>query len=41
MTVIRGERLDRTMLASLVERIERHSLSDVRLHSQVTELQRR
>ena len=38
MMVLRGERLDRTMSAYLVERIERQSLIDVRLHSQVTEL---
>ena len=38
MMVVRGERLDRTMSAYLVERIERDPLIDVRLHSQVTEL---
>ena len=35
---VRGERLDRTMSAYLVERIERHPLIDVRLRTQVTEL---
>lgn len=38
MMVVRGERLDRTMSAYLVERIERAPLIDVRLHSEVTEL---
>jgi thioredoxin reductase (NADPH) len=38
MMAVRGERLDRTLSAYLVERIERHPLIDVRLHSQVTEL---
>jgi thioredoxin reductase (NADPH) len=38
MMVVRGERLDRTMSAYLVERIGRHPLIDVRLHSQVTQL---
>ena len=36
--VVRGERLDRTMSAYLVERVERHPLVDVRLRAQVTEL---
>jgi thioredoxin reductase (NADPH) len=36
--VVRGERLDRSMSAYLVERIERHALIDVRLRTQVTEL---
>ena len=35
---VRGERLDSTMSAYLVERVERHPLIDVRLRSQVTEL---
>ena len=35
---VRGERLDRTMSAYLVERIEREPLVDVRLRSQVTEV---
>ena len=33
MMVVRGERLDRIMFAYLVERIDRHSVIDVRLHS--------
>jgi thioredoxin reductase (NADPH) len=35
---VRGDRLDRTMSAYLVQRIERHPLIDVRLHTQVTEV---
>lgn len=35
---VRGERLDRTMSAYLVERVERHPLIDVRLRTEVTEL---
>ena len=35
---VRGERLDSTMSAYLVGRVERHPLVDVRLRSQVTEL---
>ena len=35
---VRGESLGRSMSAYLVERVERHPLIDVRLHSQVTEL---
>ena len=33
MMVVRGEQLDRIMSAYLVERIDRHSLIDVRRHS--------
>lgn len=36
---VRGDSLGRTMSAYLVERIERHPLIDVRLHTQVTELE--
>jgi thioredoxin reductase (NADPH) len=36
--VVRGESLGRTMSAYLVERIQRHPLVEVRLHSQVTQL---
>ena len=36
---VRGERLDRTMSAYLVDRVERNPLVDVRLRSQVTEIQ--
>jgi len=35
---VRGERLDRTMSAYLVDRVKRHPLVDVRLRSEVTEL---
>ena len=35
---VRGERLDRTMSAYLVDRVERHPLVDVRPRTQVTEL---
>jgi thioredoxin reductase (NADPH) len=35
---VRGERLDSTMSAYLVDRVERHPLVDVRLRSEVTEL---
>jgi thioredoxin reductase (NADPH) len=36
---VRGDGLGRTMSAYLVERIERHPLIDVRLHTQVTAIQ--
>jgi len=36
--VVRGERIGSTMSAYLADRVERHPLIDVRLHSQVTEL---
>lgn len=37
--LVRGERLSKSMSAYLIERIERHPLIDVRLETQLTELQ--